>query len=66
MYNTASDYAAIFRKLAAEKKDILCISVSSGLSTAFNMAKVAKEQIQQEYSQAQIEVINSYIAPAES
>ncbi len=62
--SSPSDYAAIFRKLAAEKKAILCISVSSRLSTAFNMAKVAKEQIQQEYSQAQIEVIDSYSAVA--
>ena len=60
--SSPSDYAAIFRKLAAEKKDILCISVSSELSTAFNMAKVAKEQIQQEYSQVQIEIIDSYSA----
>ena len=40
---SAGDYAATFRRLAASDPDILCISMSSGLSGTFNAARLAAD-----------------------
>ncbi len=62
--SSPSEYADVFRKLATEKRDILCISVSSKLSTAFNAASLAREQIKEEFPEANTEVMDSYNAVA--
>lgn len=62
--SSPSDYTDIFRELAAKGRDILCLTVSSKLSTAFNVANLAAEQIKQELPQSTIEIIDSKTATA--
>lgn len=59
-----ADYIGVFGQPASAKQDILFISVSSKLSTAINMANVAKEHIRQEFPETRIEVLDSYSAVA--
>jgi DegV family protein with EDD domain len=62
--SSPSDYADIFHELAAKEQDILCITVSSKLSTVFNVANLAAEQVRQELPRCTIEVMDSYNATA--
>lgn len=52
-------YEEVFRKEAEKGKDILYISLSSGLSNTYSSALTAAEEIMDEYEGMQIEVVDS-------
>lgn len=62
--SSPSDYTDIFRELAVNGQDILCLTVSSKLSTVFNVASLAAEQVRQELPQSIIEIMDSKNATA--
>jgi len=62
--SSPSDYTDIFRELAIKGQDILCLTVSSKLSTTFNVASLAAEQIKQEIPHSTIEIMDSKTATA--
>ncbi len=51
-------YLEVFREAGRYTKDILCISVSSHLSTSYNVARIAAEQMTSELPGVRIQVIN--------
>jgi len=53
-----------YRELSKQAKDILCITLSSKLSTEYDMARVAKEQAKSELPQTSIEVLDSQTVTA--
>ncbi len=55
----AGDYVAFFRPFLAEGKDILHICLSSGLSGAYNSCRIAVEDLQKEFPDRKILVIDS-------
>ncbi len=57
-------YANVFRELGAQAQDILCVTISSKLSTLFNVATLAKEQVRDEIPQTTIEIMDSKTAAA--
>ena len=62
--SSPSDYTGIFRELASKGQDILCLTVSSKLSTVFNVATLAAEQVKKELPQSTIEIIDTKTATA--
>ena len=62
--SSPSDYADIFRELVTKRHDIFCLAISSKLSTVFNVACLAAEQVKQELPQGNIEVMDSKNATA--
>ena len=62
--SSPSDYADIFRELATRGQDTFCLSISSKLSTSFNVACLAAEQVRQELPRCNIEVMDSQNATA--
>ena len=58
------DYLKVFRELGKRTKNILCITVSSKLSTTHDVAKLAREQAEAELPQTSIEVVDSQLATA--
>lgn len=48
-----------FRELGNQTKDILCVTISAKVSTTYDIACVAKEQIRAEVPQSSIEVLDS-------
>jgi len=52
-------YLEAYREASKQAKDILCITLSSKLSTGYDMACVAKEQAKTELPQTSIEVLDS-------
>ncbi len=59
-----ADYANVFRELSAQAQGILCVTISSKLSTMFNIASLAKEQVREEFPQSAIEILDSQSAAA--
>jgi DegV family protein with EDD domain len=57
-------FAIAFRQILNEGKDILYIGFSSGLSTTFNSARLAALELQAEYPDAKILVIDTLAASA--
>jgi len=57
--SSPADYASAFRETGAQASGILCLTLSSKLSTAFNMATVAKEQVSDELPQTAIEIMDA-------
>ena len=53
-----------YRELSKQAKDILCITLSSKLSTEYDMACVAREQAKSEFPQTSIEVLDSQTTTA--
>lgn len=51
-------YYTLFKKLLNEKKDILYLCVSSGLSGTINSATIAKNMILEEYTEANIYILD--------
>lgn len=49
----------VFRKELDKGNDILCITLSSGMSTVFNQCSIAAREILDEYPERQIRVIDS-------
>jgi len=62
--SSPSDYTVIFRELAGKGQDILCLTVSSKLSTVFNVASLAAYQVKKELPQSTIEIIDTKTATA--
>jgi len=56
------EFIKAFHKLGQRKKNILCITISSKLSTLYNMACIAKERVKQEQEGVEIEIIDSETA----
>ncbi len=52
-------YLEAYREASKQANDILCVTLSSKLSTGYEMACVAREQAKSELSQASIEVLDS-------
>ncbi len=59
-----ADYLAAYRELGRRVRDIICITVSSKLSTAYNVAQMAGEQAKEEMAGLAIEVVDSWTATA--
>ena len=55
-------YAQAYRKVAAKAENILCITLSSKMSTTHNAAVAAKEQVKEELASTNIEVLDSQTA----
>jgi DegV family protein with EDD domain len=58
------DYVEAYRELAALGKDILCITISTGISTMYDIAKTAREQVSSELSATSIEIFDSKLCTA--
>ncbi|MFH0769021.1 MAG: DegV family protein [Chloroflexota bacterium] len=59
---SVGEYLSAYREASANAEGILCITLSSGLSTVYNMACVAKEEAKTELPQTLIEVLDSKTA----
>jgi DegV family protein with EDD domain len=59
---SAGEYLETFRRAAEGASGILCITLSSHLSTIYNMASVAKEQAARELPGLDIEILDSRTA----
>lgn len=57
-------YLEAYHEAGKQKKDILCITLSSKLSTGYDMACVAKEQAKAELPHVSIEVLDSQVVTA--
>ena len=57
-----TEQADFFRKYLDQGKDILCISFSSGLSNTYNSARLAAQELSEEYPERKIVVIDSLCA----
>jgi len=57
--SSAGHYLEAYREASRLAKNILCITLSSRLSTGYDMAHVAKEQAKDELPETSIEVIDS-------
>jgi DegV family protein with EDD domain len=55
-------YVQAYREVAAKAESILCITLSSKMSTTHNAAVAAKEQVKEELSSTNIEVLDSQTA----
>ncbi len=53
------DFVKVYREVSNQAKDILCITISSKLSTTYNVARVAREQARAELPGVTIEVLDS-------
>lgn len=56
------EFIQYFRQLLKEGKDIIHVSLSSGLSGVINSAHIAKERMLEEYPERQITIIDSLAA----
>jgi len=59
---SVGEYVDAYREAAARAEGILCITLSSNLSTLYNMASVAKEDVSNELHLTPIEVVDSKTA----
>jgi len=57
-------YLEAYREASKQTKNILCVTLSSKLSTGYDMACVAKEQARTELPPVSIEVLDSQLATA--
>lgn len=62
--SSPSDYVDIFSELVTNDQSVFCISISSKLSTTFNVAHLAAEQVKQQLPNSSIEVMDSKNATA--
>jgi DegV family protein with EDD domain len=62
--SSAGDYLQVFREISLSYSIILCITVSSRLSTLYEMARLAGEMAEDEIPDTRIEVIDSFTASA--
>ena len=53
------DFVRAYRKLSTEAESILCITLSSKVSTVYTAAITAKEQVREELASTNIEVLDS-------
>jgi DegV family protein with EDD domain len=59
---SAGEYLAAYREAADHAESILCITLSSALSTLYDMASVAREEAKHELPRTLIEVLDSKTA----
>ena len=59
-----SDYLEAYRGASQHAENIICITLSSKLSTAYDVARAASEQAKRELPQTSIEVVDSLTATA--
>ena len=59
---TPGDFLGMFEKMAQEVGSILCITVSSKLTTLFDMARTAAEMAREAIPQLTVEVLDSRTA----
>jgi DegV family protein with EDD domain len=59
-----TDFLDAYREVSRQTENIVCITLSGRLSTAYNVAQVAREQAKGELPQASIEVVDSRTATA--
>lgn len=57
-----TSYVQAYRELSTRAESILCITISSKMSTIYNVAMLAKEQVKEELPHTHIEVFDSRIA----
>ena len=55
----AMEYEEYFERFLKEGKDILHITVSSGVSGAYNSANIAKDNLQEKYPKRKIYIVDS-------
>ena len=55
----AAEFEAAFRKYAAEGTDVLCLTISSGMSGTFQFATLAREEVLKAYPEAKILIVDS-------
>ncbi len=60
----SESFAAVFERLLKEGKDILYIGFSTGLSTTYNSARIAAEQMSPEYPDRKILLVDTLAASA--
>ena len=53
------EFKAVFEEYAAKGEDVLCITISGGISGAFGFATQAKNEVHEKYPDARIVVIDS-------
>lgn len=56
------EYKDYFRSILAEGKDILHLTLSSGLSSTYNSARIAAQELAEEYPERKVIVIDSLAA----
>lgn len=61
---TPMSYIEAYRELGKKGRDILCITISSKISTMYNVARVAKEKVEEELPSISIEVFDSLTTTA--
>ncbi len=59
---SVGEYVGAYREASAQAEGVLCITLSSELSTVYNMACIAKEEAKSELPQTSIEVLDSKTA----
>jgi DegV family protein with EDD domain len=62
--SSPADYADIFGELVRNGNSVFCLAISSKLSTVFNVARLAAEQVKQQLPESSIEVMDSKNATA--
>jgi len=62
--SSPEDYIDLFSQIIDKGQDILCLTVSSKLSTVFNVACLAKDALKNEHPRASIAVMDSMTATA--
>ena len=58
----AEEYIAYFKPFLEEGKDIIHVALSSGISGSYNSAMIAKADLEEEYPERRIYVIDSLCA----
>ncbi len=58
----ADEFEAYFKKILDEGKDILHVSLSSGISGVINSALIAKDTLKEQYPDRKIMIVDSYAA----
>jgi len=59
---SVGEYVNAYRQVAAQAEGILCITLSSKLSTLHNMARLAREEVRDELRHIPIEILDSRTA----
>lgn len=59
---SVGDFETVMRELLEQGKDILCLNFSSGLSTTYQSAAIAAEDLRGEFPEAKILVVDSLCA----
>ena len=61
---SAGDYADHFEKFLASGKDVLHVTLSSGISSTYNSACIARDQLAEKYPDRKVVVVDSLAASA--